>query len=89
MAEDQHEPQSPTPAQQEEERRLDKVARGARRIDETPILVKAVQRVRERLPGDRAVGDPLSTAANRPADLMARYLSEVSAWEQREYFGMF
>src|SRR4051812_32907847 len=62
----------------EQPRRLDKVARGARRIDETPILVKAVQRVRERLPGDRAVGDPLSTAANRPADLMARYLSEVT-----------
>lgn len=63
---------------QEAPRRLDRVARGARRIDETPILVKAAQRVREVLPGDRAVGDPLSTAANRPADVLARYLSEVT-----------
>ena len=62
----------------EEARRLDKVARGARRIDEAPMLVRAAQRARELLPGDRAVGDPLSTAANRPADLLARYLSEVT-----------
>jgi adenylate cyclase len=73
MAEDQQEPRDP-----DEERRLGKVARGARRLDETPILVKAAQRVREALPGDRAVGDPLSTAANRPADLLARYLAEVT-----------
>jgi adenylate cyclase len=63
---------------QDAPRRLGKVARGARRIDETPILVKAAQRAREVLPGDRAVGDPLSTAANRPADVLARYLSEVT-----------
>ena len=63
---------------QEEARRLERVARGARRIDETPILVSAAQRARELLPGDRAVGDPLSTAANRPADVLARYLSEVT-----------
>jgi adenylate cyclase len=69
----------PTEAdQQDGPRRLGKVARGAKRIDETPILVKAAQRVREVLPGDRAVGDPLSTAANRPADLLARYLAEVT-----------
>jgi adenylate cyclase len=30
------------------------------------------------LPGDREVGDPLSTAAGRPPDLLARYLSEVT-----------
>jgi adenylate cyclase len=58
-------------------RPLDKVARGARRIDETPVLVRAARRAREMLPGDREVGDPLSTAANRPADVLARYLSEV------------
>jgi adenylate cyclase len=63
---------------QEERARLERVARGARRIDEAPILVRAAQRARELLPGDRAVGDPLSTAANRPADLLARYLSEVT-----------
>ena len=59
-------------------RRLERVARGARRIDETPVLVKAAQRVRQALPGDREVGDPLSTAAGRPADVLARYLSEVT-----------
>jgi adenylate cyclase len=63
---------------EDESRRLDKMARGARRIDETPILVKAAQRVREVLPGDRDVGDPLSTAAGRPTDVLARYLSEVT-----------
>jgi adenylate cyclase len=57
---------------------LGKVTRGARRIDETPVLVKAARRAREMLPGDREVGDPLSTAANRPADVLARYLAEVS-----------
>jgi len=61
-----------------EQRRLDRVARGARRVDETPVLVKAVRRARDMLPGDRAVGDPLSTAAGRPADVLARYLSEVT-----------
>jgi adenylate cyclase len=62
----------------EEPRKLDKVARRARRIDEAPIFVKAAQRARQMLPGDREVGDPLSTAANRPADVLARYLSEVT-----------
>jgi adenylate cyclase len=64
-------------AEQEEPRPLDKVARRARRIDEAPLLVRAAQRAREMLPGDREVGDPLSTAANRPADVLARYLSET------------
>jgi adenylate cyclase len=58
--------------------RARKVAEGAKRIDEAPVLVRAARRARELLPGDRAVGDPLSTAANRPADLLARYLSEVT-----------
>jgi adenylate cyclase len=57
---------------------LDKVRRNARRIDEQPALVRAARRARELLPGDREVGDPLSTAAGRAPDLLARYLSEVS-----------
>jgi adenylate cyclase len=75
MAEDEAPPQSD---EQSEARRIDRVARGARRIDETPILVRAARRVRESLPGDRSVGDPLSTAANRPTDVFARYLAEVT-----------
>ena len=63
---------------EESARALERVARGARKIDETPILVRAARRAREMLPGDREVGDPLSTAANRPADVLARYLSEVT-----------
>lgn len=59
-------------------RPLGKVVRGARRVDEAPVLVRAARRAREMLPGDRAVGDPLSTAANRPADVLARYLAEVT-----------
>ena len=66
------------PGEDAEPRRMDRVARGARRIDETPILVRAARRAREMLPGDREVGDPLSTAANRPTDVLARYLSEVT-----------
>jgi adenylate cyclase len=62
----------------QEARPLEKVTRRARRIDAAPILVRAAQRAREMLPGDRAVGDPLSTAANRPADVLARYLAEVT-----------
>ena len=61
-----------------EGRPLERVTRGARKLDETPALVKAARRARDMLPGDRAVGDPLSTAANRPADHLARYLSEVT-----------
>jgi class 3 adenylate cyclase len=57
---------------------LAKVRRNARRIDESPILVKAARRAREMLPGDREVGDPLSTAAGRAPDLLARYLAEVT-----------
>jgi adenylate cyclase len=57
---------------------LAKVRRNARKLDEQPILVKAARRAREMLPGDREVGDPLSTAAGRPPDLLARYLSEVT-----------
>ena len=63
---------------QETPRSIEKVARRAKRIDEAPVLVKAAQRARRMLPGDREVGDPLSTAANRPADVLARYLSEVT-----------
>jgi adenylate cyclase len=59
-------------------RPLDKVASRARRLDEAPVLVRAAQRARKILPGDREVGDPLSTAAGRPADLLARYLAEVT-----------
>jgi adenylate cyclase len=73
VAEDEH-----TGSEQGQPRPLEKVTRGARRIDETPVLVKAARRAREMLPGDREVGDPLSTAANRPADVLARYLAEVS-----------
>jgi adenylate cyclase len=66
------------PEGQEAPRPIDKVARRAKRIDEAPVLVRAAQRARQMLPGDREVGDPLSTAANRPADVLARYLSEVT-----------
>jgi adenylate cyclase len=57
---------------------LAKVRRNARKVDERPSLVNAVKRAREMLPGDREVGDPLSTAAGRPPDLLARYLAEVT-----------
>ena len=65
-------------SQDENPKPLSKVRANARKIDEQPILVKAARRAREMLPGDREVGDPLSTAAGRPPDLLARYLAEVT-----------
>ncbi|MEA2376073.1 MAG: hypothetical protein QOD53_2536 [Thermoleophilaceae bacterium] len=62
----------------ENRERLAKVRGGARKLDEAPALVRAARRAREMLPGDQDVGDPLSTAAGRPPDLLARYLSEVT-----------
>jgi adenylate cyclase len=45
-----------------------------RRLNRHPKLVEALRRTRERLPGDDRVGDRLSTARGRPADLAARSL---------------
>jgi adenylate cyclase len=52
-----------------------------RRANGDPRLVHAVRNARELLPGDRSLGDALSTAADRPSDVVARYLSESGEGE--------
>ena len=61
-----------------EEKRLSRLARRARGLDSGAGAVKAARAARERLPGDSAFGDPLSTGGKAPADLLGRYLMEVS-----------
>jgi adenylate cyclase len=47
-----------------------------RRANRKPELVRALRATREALPGDQHLGDALSTAADRPLDVIARYLAE-------------
>lgn len=64
-------PSAPTP------RRAAKLAAALRRIDGHPALMRAVNAAREVLPGDERFGDDLSTAGGRPADIVARHLTEL------------
>jgi adenylate cyclase len=47
-----------------------------RRANRKPEVVRALRAAREALPGDENLGDALSTAADRPSDVIARYLAE-------------
>ena len=49
----------------------------ARRSDSNPSLLRAVRAAREILPGDEQFGDELSTAEGRPAQIVARHLTEL------------
>jgi adenylate cyclase len=50
-----------------------------RQFDETPWMLRAAKLVREFLPGDDELGDPLSTAGDKPSHLLARRLAEASS----------
>jgi adenylate cyclase len=50
----------------------------ARRGDAHPAVLRFVRAAREMLPGDPHFGDPLSTAQGRPAQVVARHLTELS-----------
>jgi adenylate cyclase len=50
-----------------------------RGTDASPRLLKAAKAVRSLLPGDKELGDPLSTSGEDPAHLLARRLSDISA----------
>ena len=54
-----------------------KIAAALRRLDGNPTLMRAVNAAREVLPGDERFGDDLSTAGGRPADIVARHLTEL------------
>jgi adenylate cyclase len=53
------------------------VRRTAERLDRAPALVRAVERLRRRLPGDARFGDPLSTADRSAAALVAREVANL------------
>jgi adenylate cyclase len=63
----------------EAERRAEKLARAAKRTDTGPRLLSAVRMVRELLPGDSELGDPLSTGGSEAPHLLARRVSEAAA----------
>jgi adenylate cyclase len=46
------------------------------RTNRRPGLLKAIRGAREALPGDAFLGDELSTASDRPSDVLARFLTE-------------
>jgi adenylate cyclase len=55
-----------------------KLARAARRTDTRPGLLTAVKLVRELLPGDSELGDPLSTSGSDASHVIARRVSEAA-----------
>ena len=80
---DGREERAPEPAGPEEEERDEKVSRALaalarlRSTDESSRMLRAAQFVRDVLPGDRELGDPLSTAGDEPPQLLARRFAEV------------
>jgi adenylate cyclase len=57
--------------------RLARIRAAAIRIDSTPGVVRAVEGLRRRLPGDERFGDSLSTDERRPVSLLARGVSAL------------
>ena len=57
--------------------RAARLAEALRRADGSPVLMRAVNAAREVLPGDPRFGDELSTAGGRPAEIVARHLTEM------------
>ena len=58
-------------------RRWSKVAGVLRRADAHPAVLRALDAAREWLPGDERFGDELSTGGGRPAEIVARHLTEM------------
>jgi len=54
-----------------------RLASAARQLNRDPRLIAAARGIRERLVGDGQIGDRLSTARGRPADLAARELAAL------------
>jgi adenylate cyclase len=73
------EEQRPLPAEPEAPpaKRRDRISDALRRTDESPTLLGAVRATRDFLPGDAKFGDELSTAGDRPAQILARHLTEA------------
>lgn len=56
-----------------------RVGRAAREFDADPRAIKAVRALRDRLPGDREFGDPLSTGGPEARQVLGRRLAEATA----------
>jgi adenylate cyclase len=54
-----------------------KLAAALRRADTHPGVLRALDAAREWLPGDERFGDELSTGGGRPAEIVARHLTEM------------
>ena len=76
------EPQRDDGAEPPSRGRLAKFAATLRRLDGHPSLLRAVTAAREALPGDERFGDELSTAGGRPAEIVARHLTELRETRQ-------
>jgi adenylate cyclase len=50
-----------------------------RRLDGHPMLLRAATALRDRLPGDRQYGDPLSVAGDEPPQVLGRRLAALTA----------
>jgi adenylate cyclase len=50
-----------------------------READSSSRMLRAARRLRELLPGDSELGDPLSTAGDEPQQLVARTIAEAAA----------
>jgi adenylate cyclase len=57
--------------------RLARIRAAATRLDSTPGVVRAIEELRRRLPGDERFGDALSTDERRPVNLLARGVSAL------------
>ena len=57
--------------------RAARMGEALRRADTSPLVLRAVRATREVLPGDPRFGDELSTAEGRPAQVLARHLTEM------------
>jgi adenylate cyclase len=56
-----------------------RVARAARSFDADPRIINVARALRDRLPGDREFGDPLSTGGPQARQVLGRRLAEVTA----------
>jgi adenylate cyclase len=60
----------------EEPSRVDRAGEALRRANTRPGFVRAIRSFREALPGDENFGDELSTAGDKPSEVIARFLAE-------------
>ena len=66
------------PDEATDRQRVAKLTAGVRDLNRSPAAVRAIRATREFLPGDSKFGDELSTAGDRPAQILARHLAELN-----------